>query len=64
MAAPPSKREWIEAFLDGLQESGYTGFVDLRLTYNGGGISRVIPMKQEPVDLTAPPRRRAPERKG
>ena len=47
----PTKREWVKAYLDGLERSEFTGFVDLRLTFNGGGISRVIPMRQD-LDAT------------
>jgi len=43
----PTKREWIAAYLLGLEKSGYTGRVELILDFNKGGITRLIPMKQE-----------------
>jgi hypothetical protein len=46
-----TKREWIEAFLLGLEKSGYTGRVELTLEFNKGGITRLTPLKQEAPDF-------------
>ena len=35
----PTKREWLNAYMDGLERSRYTGAVDILLTYRNG-ISR------------------------
>lgn len=42
----PSKREWIEQYLLGLEKSGYTGRVELTIDFNKGGITRLMPMQQ------------------
>jgi hypothetical protein len=38
----PTKREWLKAYMDGLERSRYTGSVEVRLTYRGGDITLVI----------------------
>lgn len=45
----PTKREWIAAYLLGLEKSGYSGRVELTIEFNHGGITRVVPMKQEEI---------------
>jgi hypothetical protein len=49
---PTTQREWIAAFLLGLEKSGYTGRVELTIDLNHGGITRLIPMKQEVLTTT------------
>ncbi len=38
----PTKREWLKAYMDGLERSRYTGSVEVRLTYCNGEITLVI----------------------
>jgi hypothetical protein len=38
----PTKREWLKAYMDGLERSRYTGSVDIRLTYRNGDIALLI----------------------
>lgn len=45
----PSKREWINAYLDGLEGNRYSGRVSLTLEWNKGGLSRLVVMRQDPV---------------
>lgn len=46
----PSREEWIAAFLAGLKREAYSGRVELTIDFNKGGITRVVPMKQEPAE--------------
>lgn len=39
----PTKREWLEAYMNGLERSQFNGSVDIRLTYRNGAISLLIP---------------------
>jgi hypothetical protein len=43
----PTKVEWIAAYLTGLERSGYTGHVALRVTYNNGSIVWAAPLLEE-----------------
>lgn len=38
----PTKREWLKAYMDGLERSRFTGSVEVRLTYCNGDITLVI----------------------
>lgn len=38
----PTKREWLNAYMDGLERSRYTGAVDILLTYRNGDIALLI----------------------
>jgi hypothetical protein len=41
------KREWVNAYLAGLEQSAYTGRVQITLEFNKGGISKVTPLREE-----------------
>ena len=52
----PTKREWLKAYMDGLERSRYTGSVDIRLTYRNGDIALLIPtVKPDAVPERVPP---------
>jgi hypothetical protein len=42
----PSKRGWLIAWLDGLEQSAFTGTVSLTLHLTDGGITRLV-VKEE-----------------
>jgi hypothetical protein len=42
----PPKREWLNAWLDGLERSAFTGTVTLTLHLTDGGITRLV-VKEE-----------------
>lgn len=42
----PGKREWLNAWLDGLEQSAFTGTVTLILYLDRGSISRLV-VKEE-----------------
>lgn len=37
----PSKREWLEAYVDGLEREGYTGEVMILAHFNRGELTKV-----------------------
>jgi len=39
----PTKREWLAAYMDGLERSRFSGSVDIRLTYRNGEIAFLLP---------------------
>jgi hypothetical protein len=43
----PTKREWIAAYLADLEKTGYSGRVQITLEFNKGGITKLVPLKQE-----------------
>jgi len=52
----PTKREWIAAYLAGLEKTGYSGRVQLTIEFNNGGISKATTLREEelgpkPYDL-------------
>lgn len=50
----PTKREWIDAYLNGLEANGYCGRVQITLEWNKGGISRLGVMRQDHVGDALP----------
>lgn len=50
----PSKREWINAYVAGLEQIGYTGRVVITLDFNKGGIARATPMREEEIGPAKP----------
>jgi len=50
MDARVAKREWLEEWLHGLEKSSFTGRIDITIDMNKGGITRLIPMRQEDMN--------------
>jgi hypothetical protein len=50
--ARPTKREWLEAWLNGLEKTAFTGKVLPELHYNLGHLTRIVPLKEEPIAPT------------
>jgi hypothetical protein len=38
----PTKREWLKAYMDGLERSRHNGSVEIRLTYRDGAVALLI----------------------
>lgn len=45
-----TRREWVMAWLHGLERAEHTGQVVVTLHFNKGGITRVVPMLEVPTD--------------
>lgn len=43
----PSKREWLEAFINGLERSQYTGEVLVIAHFNKGELTKVRPLTED-----------------
>jgi hypothetical protein len=43
----PTKREWLEAWLDGLESVGYTGEVIIHAHLNKGEMTKVRPLTED-----------------
>jgi hypothetical protein len=42
-----TKRDWLNAWLDGMERGGFTGEAMPRLHFNNGVLTRVIPMRED-----------------
>lgn len=43
----PTKREWLDAYLDGLAREGYTGEVIILAHMNRGEVTKVRPLVED-----------------
>lgn len=46
----PTKREWLEAFIQGLEREGYTGEVMVLAHFNRGELTKVRPLMEKKTD--------------
>lgn len=49
-APKPTKRQWLESWLDGMAADAHTGKVVVEIHFNRGGITRLVPMVEASTD--------------